>query len=289
MTQVRLQLERSYQKQLQRFLAKWYASFGRVLRPYLSNLRQESLRIKKLPRAQRKDATNIVLSELDSFVTEIKKSQEFYDYQEYTYVWLVRFYELGAIDASASIGYPATSTRVNRALQRVYVAKEEKRRFELKDGLILFMLQDRAYFSSVLAAETMIRDAKKLIRDKFFKSDSAVEELATEMTTTFDNMSIKRARTIVRTESQVAIGNATHDMYKRSGIEYHTWLSVGDKQVRPAHKDNDGTTVRVGDPFQSGQIHTGDGPLATNCRCSTMPVIIDGLSFWGGGALLPVI
>lgn len=87
-----------------------------------------------------------------------------------------------------------------------------------------------------------------------------------------------RSERIARTEAHSAAGFARMEGYAQTGVEEHQWSSSHDGFVRESHAgmDEDGETVRVGEPFSNGCTYPGDpagGPSESiNCRCLTLPV-----------------
>jgi len=87
-----------------------------------------------------------------------------------------------------------------------------------------------------------------------------------------------RSERIARTEAHSAAGFARMEGYAQTGVEEHQWSSSHDGFVRDSHAgmDEDGETVRVGQPFSNGCTYPGDpagGPSESiNCRCLTLPV-----------------
>ena len=91
------------------------------------------------------------------------------------------------------------------------------------------------------------------------------------------NTTLKRARTIARTETGIVLNNARYEMMDREPVtKRHEWSSSIDSLVRPSHQI-DGEKRRLGRRFSNGLRFPGDptAPAAEiiNCRCLTLPVV----------------
>lgn len=91
------------------------------------------------------------------------------------------------------------------------------------------------------------------------------------------NASLSRARTIARTETQIAMNGARFTAFEAQGVEQHQWLTAGDEHVRDEHEMINGTIATVGEEFLPGLKFPGDPDcddlsLIINCRCTTVPL-----------------
>lgn len=78
-----------------------------------------------------------------------------------------------------------------------------------------------------------------------------------------------RSYLISNTEFGYGLGTARHNVYDRSGVEEHRWITVGDDRVRSLHLTNEGDGwIPISQEFSSGALHPGDGPSPYNCRCA---------------------
>lgn len=125
-----------------------------------------------------------------------------------------------------------------------------------------------------------------LIRSLPLRAAQRVHELAIEaMTTSVRSTSLipeilalgpiteRRAKLIARTEVSRVNSNLTEARATYSGSEGYIWTTVGDHDVRSAHKKMDGRFVRWDDPPITDMptaYHAGCGP---NCRCTAFPVL----------------
>lgn len=89
-----------------------------------------------------------------------------------------------------------------------------------------------------------------------------------------DSITQARARTIVRTESQVATQTAQLESYKQAGVGIKIWVWVPGIQggVRDSHAAIDGEEVPIDQPFSNGLMMPGDpngsGDEVINCQCT---------------------
>jgi HK97 family phage portal protein len=87
-----------------------------------------------------------------------------------------------------------------------------------------------------------------------------------------------RARTIALTETGMAFNAARHLAMRQVGVPKHEWLSSRDTAVRESHAKEDGSVVRIGDPFPNTGLEypqdpRGEPEEVINCRCIAVPVI----------------
>lgn len=196
-------------------------------------------------------------------------------------------YEYGAVSASRALGFDVRSRKVDK-LDTAF-SKATPIEFSLTDEEIISQLENRVYrFGSGITA-AVIEDARKIIKEELYLGNASIDEVVDAIVSR-SSIPEWRALKIARTEIQESFQTARYDMHDRSGVANHTWFSVGDRRVRPAHRDNDGITVPIGKEFPSGQLHPGDNVegLAINCRCSTIPDLSSGLLLkpWEGNPTL---
>jgi SPP1 gp7 family putative phage head morphogenesis protein len=72
-----------------------------------------------------------------------------------------------------------------------------------------------------------------------------------------------RLKNIKRTESHNAASGGGYGFAKDSGATKKTWMTAGDKRVRPAHRIMQGETVAIEKPFSNGRMY----PDEIGCRC----------------------
>lgn len=95
----------------------------------------------------------------------------------------------------------------------------------------------------------------------------------------FNDVASGRAETIAQTETAAAYGTGRQEAMKRAGVRRRRWLTSGNSNVRPAHRNANGQTVGIDEAFQVGGeelMHPGDprGSAANviNCHCVAIPV-----------------
>lgn len=88
--------------------------------------------------------------------------------------------------------------------------------------------------------------------------------------------SLSRARTIARTETQIAMAASRMAQYEAEGVEEHVWITAGDEFVRDSHEKLDGVIRKVGEEFLPMLTRPGDPDAdpseIINCRCQAVAV-----------------
>jgi len=139
-----------------------------------------------------------------------------------------------------------------------------------------------ARFSQII--ESRLNDPKIMnipqnIKDKIMNSVSegiSKAKTVTEISQRIkdDYNEISNSITIARTETGTMINTGRQECMLSEGVEYHSWLSAQDDNVREEHQI-DGETVKLGDAFSNGLIYpndpSGDAGNVCNCRCTTIP------------------
>lgn len=90
-----------------------------------------------------------------------------------------------------------------------------------------------------------------------------------------------RSDRIAEYEAAYILGEMATEVYNRSGVEFHAWVTSRDERVCDiCIKNEQAGEVRVGTPFPNGVIHT---PAHLLCRCFTMPVVTNTtIDIWMG-------
>ena len=106
-------------------------------------------------------------------------------------------------------------------------------------------------------------------------------DLAKRITGRVDSIGITRARTLARTEVQVAANRAADTRYAQAGIEYAEWLTANDDRVSDQDRNKEGIIFKRADGITAGYL-PGQGyspmdsatipPSFPNCRCAVVPV-----------------
>lgn len=104
-----------------------------------------------------------------------------------------------------------------------------------------------------------------------------VDQIARNLRGYFEDMSVKRAKTIARTETGRLISEATQEAYRQSEfVTGKEWLTARDNKVRDGegvnnHVMNDGVIVATNGVFPNGEHFPGE--LTINCRCAIAPAV----------------
>ncbi len=92
---------------------------------------------------------------------------------------------------------------------------------------------------------------------------NGVDQIGRDIRRTFTDMSVRRARLVAHTEVGTAMGQASHETYRRNGVEDRFWLTTGDPNVCEICEENEAAgLVPINQPFPSGDYQ----PLA-HPRC----------------------
>lgn len=137
-----------------------------------------------------------------------------------------------------------------------------------------------------LALRKNLRENIHLIRSIPRKAAERVHELSQEALVTgqrsktlikeiaeIGGITERRAKLIARTEVSRANAALTQARAEWVGSEGYIWRTVGDSDVRDAHKHMEGRYVRWSQPpitDMKNPYHAGAGP---NCRCTAEPVL----------------
>lgn len=143
----------------------------------------------------------------------------------------------------------------------------------------------------------LIKEINQTTREKLmatlgegFKNGESIDELKKRVKDTFKEATIDRAEMIARTEALKASNTATVEAYRQSGVvKAKEWLTERDQRTCEWCGEMDGKTIGLdrayfheGDTFEvNGQslkidfIDVGEPPLHPNCRCTTIPILIN--------------
>ncbi|MBA4306986.1 MAG: phage portal protein [Sphingopyxis sp.] len=139
------------------------------------------------------------------------------------------------------------------------------------DAVLLAAIDGRVGFFTNSIVDTTFEVLKAKIADGI-KEGHGIEKIGRSLRDYFEDMTVKRARTIAQTETSFVLSKATNDAYQQSAVVTgKEWLTVGDEKVRPEHADNNGKIVPKGATFPNGESHPGDHSV--NCRCVLLPAI----------------
>ena len=139
------------------------------------------------------------------------------------------------------------------------------------DEVLMAAISARADFFTNSMTETTFAVLQEKILGGL-KAGDGPDKIGRELRNYFEDMSVKRALTIARTETGYTLSKASHDAYKQSSvITGMEWISVGDAKVRPEHQENDGKIVAKGGSFPSGESYPAEQSI--NCRCVLGPTV----------------
>jgi SPP1 gp7 family putative phage head morphogenesis protein len=121
-------------------------------------------------------------------------------------------------------------------------------------------------------------EIKGAVQDSIDAGDS-IEKMAQAIRDAFNDCDAARARMIAMTETSAAYGEARQASMKQAGIQYKQWLTSGNDNVRAAHREAEGQTVPVDDPFivdgeqlmNPGDSNGSPGNVI-NCHCIAIAV-----------------
>lgn len=128
---------------------------------------------------------------------------------------------------------------------------------------------------------------KRVLADNVSENEEVIGRKIRQL---FNDMSVDRAKTIARTETFKAVGYATNESYKQSGVVVaKEWFTALDERVCEFCASMEGKQVKLDDNFfDKGDTVVGeDGgefdadynsidtpPLHPDCRCSLAPVLV---------------
>ncbi|MEJ6011429.1 phage portal protein [Novosphingobium aquae] len=139
------------------------------------------------------------------------------------------------------------------------------------DQVLLTAIEGRVNFFTNSIIDTTFEVLKSKIVDGI-KEGHSIEKIGQSLRDYFDDMSVKRARTIAQTETNFVLSKATNDAYAQSSVVTgKEWLTVGDDKVRPEHEDNNGAIVSKGEAFPNGEHYPAEASV--NCRCVLLPTV----------------
>lgn len=144
---------------------------------------------------------------------------------------------------------------------------------DVHGGHLRSLIGNRAGRMITQIDDTTRTELADLLRD--LPVDGSFEDLVRAVRQVFDDRRANAA-TIARTETAWAYNLASKTAWTEAGVQYKSWLTVGDDHVRDAHTDNEAAGVLAMDElFPSGLAFPGD-PMGDpgdtiNCRCILQP------------------
>jgi hypothetical protein len=149
--------------------------------------------------------------------------------------------------------------------------------FKLPPAKVVAFLHKRENRMSDVA-DTVYSEVKGTIETSLDKGDS-IADMAKAIKERFNDISRGRATTVAMTETSAVYGQGRQVAMEEAGVEWKQWLTSGNDNVRAAHEDADGQTVRVDQEFEVGGeklSHPGDpdgsAENVINCHCVSIAV-----------------
>lgn len=155
--------------------------------------------------------------------------------------------------------------------------------FNLSDPRVVEFLQDRG--RKIVGVNETTRQAIVAAIAKGEAAGEGIEAIADRIRQVFAEASRLRAVTIARTELLSASNQGSVEGARQSGVaEQKVWLATSDDRTRDTHRDVDGATVALEEPFDVGgapMMFPGDpaGPASEtiNCRCTLLYATANGI------------
>lgn len=140
------------------------------------------------------------------------------------------------------------------------------------NAVLLAAIDSRTEFFTNSIVDTTFEVLKSKITDGIAEGYS-VEKIGRSIRDYFEDMTVKRARTIAQTETNFVLSKATNDAYSQSSIVTgKEWISVGDTNVREEHVENEAQgVIGKNESFSNGEDHPGESSV--NCRCVLAPAV----------------
>jgi hypothetical protein len=243
----------------------------------------------------RKDKRRLAEESLDALfqplLADMQDSDERHAIQYQVRLHWMRMFEYGAVTALQSLGFSATSRRVEEMQKQATASKTLVQKaagdvvFEITDQEITDAIGNRITVVGATTTQAQVLDARNMIRDEVYLGTSSTQAVAEKLASA-QGFPLWYSHRIARTEAQQSFQLAMFNTFQRSGVKKHEWVTVGDNRVRPQHEANElGGPVKLGDNFPSGEIYPGQS--SPNCRCSLTPDLSDPnilLEPWNGSA-----
>lgn len=144
--------------------------------------------------------------------------------------------------------------------------------FDLQDPRILSLMGRK--LASLVRVNASLRKRIRSVLINALADSLTVDETATELKSTFNQMSAGQALTIARTETGFASVGAQAELYRAEKIEWVTWGTAEDELVRDSHvrAGNDQPIRFMLEKFSNGLHYPlemgAPAEEVINCRCS---------------------
>jgi HK97 family phage portal protein len=127
-------------------------------------------------------------------------------------------------------------------------------------------------------ATEVTRETNKKLQAAFKEGTAAGEsipQLASRVSTLFEEMAAYRSQRIARTETILASNFSTEAAYIDSGVvEGKEWLATMDERTDDECAGLDGKVVELGGEFFQNDYFDGQyPPIHVNCRCTLIPIV----------------
>lgn len=141
--------------------------------------------------------------------------------------------------------------------------------------------KEKLYHQSFTASENTMnridRQINQIIGDGY-NDGWGINQVASNITRRFDQLSDWESKRIARTEIHNAHNMGIMNTYEEMGVEYTQWIAARDARTRDSHRDINGEIIPMGGTYSNDLRYPGDttGPLKEwiNCRCSNAPFIM---------------
>jgi HK97 family phage portal protein len=173
---------------------------------------------------------------------------------------------------------------LKREVNKSKAAEAPNLEFDLYDPDVASFISERSYDFWENVSDTTKQNLKELLvtaNDLGWTADETADALASRAFGDFTDGEYKRARLIARTETTIALGQATMLAYQQSGLSLSKrWLTAEDEKVRVTHtKCEEEGAIPLGQPFSNGLMFPGDPSTnnvaeLANCRCHMVPVVL---------------
>ena len=136
------------------------------------------------------------------------------------------------------------------------------------DRLVLAALDQRSLAALKGITDEMSKTIMQELTDGAIRGENP-NDIARRISAAVDEVGIVRARTMARTETMYAIGQAEEQRYRQHGIAQVEWLATPD----PGRRTCDDCAALDGKKYPLDDHPKR--PLHPNCRCDLLPVVED--------------
>lgn len=174
----------------------------------------------------------------------------------------VMAYEWGALQTLEALGF---SGKLKSLIRKK--SAEADVVFSLRDEEVIDAIDAHVEDVAAAVADTTTTVASQKVSDTLKEGGTLNEAREDIRNYLGESVAGWRSYLIVNTEFQAGIGRARYDMFERSGVNRHRWVTVGDDRVREIHLANEAEGwIPVGQRFSSGDLFPGD-VTPYGCRC----------------------